>query len=351
MTDDDGTVALRLVVDPWGLGERPLPCGSYEVRLDGREVSLGCAGRASRRPAPTRRTRRPPRHRAAGARRPPRPRRGGSARPASPPAGVRRRHRTGRPGARVLPVLHGPVADRQPAGDPREPAPAATRRPRPLVRRRPGCAGARGRRAGADPQPGVVRHARPRPLGRHQHRDGALVPAPPGAAAPADLARQPRQGDGAGPLARQRADPGPDRAEPRPRPAQLDPADEPEPGDDRALPPRVRVRRSGGRPGIRPRRRTALALRRPGARGLAQAPRHRRGPDGRALRPHLARHDGDELPGGPAPGRPRPRPAWPTHSDRRTSCCCVATASTPGMPGGRVARGSSTSRTTRRSTT
>ena len=40
-TDPDGTVDLRLTVDPWGLGERPLPLGTYEVRLDGREVQVG----------------------------------------------------------------------------------------------------------------------------------------------------------------------------------------------------------------------------------------------------------------------------------------------------------------------
>ena len=40
VTDDDGVVALRLVTDRWGLGERPLPSGSYSVRLDGREVPL-----------------------------------------------------------------------------------------------------------------------------------------------------------------------------------------------------------------------------------------------------------------------------------------------------------------------
>ncbi|WP_155918546.1 CDP-glycerol glycerophosphotransferase family protein [Marmoricola sp. URHB0036] len=38
-TDGDGTVVLRLVVDVWGLGERPLPLGGYELRLDGRPVA------------------------------------------------------------------------------------------------------------------------------------------------------------------------------------------------------------------------------------------------------------------------------------------------------------------------
>ena len=40
-TDADGTVDLRLVADPWGLGERPLPLGGYAVTLDDGEVLLG----------------------------------------------------------------------------------------------------------------------------------------------------------------------------------------------------------------------------------------------------------------------------------------------------------------------
>jgi CDP-glycerol glycerophosphotransferase (TagB/SpsB family) len=39
-TRDDGTITLRLAVDPWGLGKRPLPLGRYEVRLDGEQVGL-----------------------------------------------------------------------------------------------------------------------------------------------------------------------------------------------------------------------------------------------------------------------------------------------------------------------
>ena len=39
-TDERRHRRVRLTVDPWGLGERPLPLGDYEVRLDGREVLL-----------------------------------------------------------------------------------------------------------------------------------------------------------------------------------------------------------------------------------------------------------------------------------------------------------------------
>ena len=110
--------------------------------------------------------------------------------------------------------------------------------------------GARGRRAGAAPQPGVVRRPRARPVGGQLHRARAVVRASRGSAGAADRARLPVPGDGPLPVASRRPDADPRRPAARPHRRDLEHAADADPRDGPLLPRELRLRGPGPRAGL-----------------------------------------------------------------------------------------------------